>query len=175
MRWGDSDHQFVRPVHALTMLHGSDIVPGEVLGLQSGNVTGGHRFLCRENITIKHADEYEATLEQAGRVIPLFSKRRDLIAAQLDEHAGKTKAVWIGHANLSLQEMLALSNEERSVMSALLDEVAALVEWPVVYVGEFEKEYLEVPQECLILTMQQNQKYFPLLDANGKLLNKFLV
>ena len=175
MRWGDSDHQFVRPVHALTMLHGSSVVPGEVLGLQSGNVTSGHRFLCHESITIKHADEYELTLEQSGRVIPGFAKRREMIAVHLDKQAEKIRATWIGHANLSLQELLALSNEERSVMSTLLDEVAALVEWPAVYVGEFEQEYLDVPQECLILTMQQNQKYFPLLDAGGKLLNKFLI
>jgi len=175
MRWGNSEHQFVRPVHALTMLHGSRIVHGEVLGLQSGNVTRGHRFLSGENITIKHADDYEATLEQAGRVIADFAKRREMIAVQLDEHAEKSKATWIGHANLSLQELLVLSNEERSVMSTLLDEVTALVEWPAVYVGEFEAEFLEVPQECLILTMQQHQKYFPLLDAGGKLLNKFLI
>jgi len=175
MRWGDSDHQFVRPVHALTMLHGSSIIPGEILGLQSGNVTRGHRFLCAENITIKNADDYEETLEQSGNVIPCFSKRRDMIAVQLDEQAENLGATWIGHTNLSMQELMGLSNEERSVMSALLDEVSALVEYPAVYVGEFEEEYLEVPQECLILTMQQNQKYFPLLDTRGKLLNKFLM
>ncbi len=175
MRWGDSEHQFVRPVHALTLLHGKRIVLGEVLGLQSGNVTRGHRFLSHESITIKSADSYEAALEREGHVIPNFAKRREMIAVQLDEHAERIKATWIGHANLPLQELLALSNEERSVMSTLLDEVTALVEWPAVYIGEFEDEFLEVPQECLILTMQQNQKYFPLLDAKGKLLNKFLI
>ncbi len=175
MRWGDTDHQFVRPVHALTLLHGSSIVPGEVLGLHSRNVTSGHRFMSSDNIIIHSADGYEGTLEEEGRVIPLFAKRRERIAAQLAEQAKKLKATWIGHANVSLPELLALSNEERSVTSTLLDEVTALVEWPAVYVGEFEAEYLEVPQECLILTMQQNQKYFPLLDANGKLLNKFLI
>ncbi len=174
MRWGDTEHQFVRPVHALTMLHGSSVVPGEVLGLHSGNVTSGHRFMSRDNIIIHSADGYAGTLEE-GRVIPFFAKRREMIAAQLNEQAKKLKATWIGHANVSLQELLALSDEERSVTSILLDEVTALVEWPAVYVGEFEAEYLEVPQECLILTMQQNQKYFPLLDANGKLLNKFLI
>ena len=175
MRWGDTEHQFVRPVHALTMLHGSSIVPGEVLGLHSGNVTSGHRFLSSENVTIHSADGYEAVLEQEGHVIPSFAKRREMIAVKLDERAEKIKATWVGHANVPLSELLALSNEERSVMSTLLDEVTALVEWPAVYVGEFEAEYLEVPQECLILTMQQHQKYFPLLDANGKLLNKFLI
>ena len=175
MRWGNSEHQFVRPVHALTMLHGKRVVPGELFGLQSGNVTRGHRFMSHESLTIKNADDYENVLESEGHVVPRFAKRREMIAVKLDEIAEKNKATWIGHANLSLQELMTLSNEERSVMSTLLDEVTALVEWPAVYVGEFEEEFLEVPQECLILTMQQHQKYFPLLDASGKLLNKFLI
>ncbi len=175
MRWGDSEHQFVRPVHALTMLHGSRIVHGEVLGLQSGNVTRGHRFLSGGAIALNHADDYEAVLESEGCVIADFAKRREMIAVQLDQNAGKNNAMWIGHSNMSMQELQVLSNEERSVLSTLLDEVTALVEWPAVYVGKFEEEFLEVPQECLILTMQQHQKYFPLLDANGKLLNKFLI
>ncbi len=175
MRWGDSDHQFVRPVHGLTILHGGRVVPAEVLGLSSGNVTSGHRFMCSERVTIAHADDYEAILARDGRVIASFAQRRDSIAARLDELADEHKSIWIGHANFDLQKLLGMSNEERSVLSSLLDEVTALVEWPEVYVGEFEKEFLEVPQECLILTMQQNQKYFPLLDSNGKLLNKFLI
>jgi len=175
MRWGDSDHQFVRPVHALTVLHGSRTIMVEVLGLQSGNVTSGHRFLSQESITIERADDYENVLENDGHVIPSFAKRREMIAVKLDENAESLKAIWVGHANFDLQKLLSLSNEDRSVLSTLLDEVTALVEWPEVYIGEFEKEYLEVPQECLILTMQQNQKYFPLLDNNGKLLNKFLI
>ena len=175
MRWGDTDHQFVRPVHGLILLHGGSVVPGEVLGLQSGNITRGHRFLCSEPVTIRHAEEYADTLEHSGRVIASYDRRREMIAVRLDEHAEKNQATWIGHGNLSLKELLALSNEERSVLSTLLDEVTALVEWPAVYAGEFEAEFLEVPQECLILTMQQNQKYFPLLDANGKLLNRFLI
>ncbi|MDD5179962.1 MAG: glycine--tRNA ligase subunit beta [Gallionellaceae bacterium] len=175
MRWGDADHQFVRPAHALTMLHGKHIVLGEVLGLQSGNATSGHRFLSSGTIMLKNADDYELVLESEGCVIADFAKRREMIAVRLDQSAAKANAVWIGHSNMSTQELQVLSNEERSVMSTLLDEVTALVEWPAVYVGEFEAEYLEVPQECLILTMQQNQKYFPLLDAEGKLLNKFLI
>ena len=175
MRWGDSEHQFVRPVHALTMLHGKRVVPGELLGQQSGNVTRGHRFLSAGAITLTHADDYEALLESEGCVIADFGKRREMIAMQLDQGAGKANAMWIGHSNMSLQELMVLSNEERSVLSTLLDEVTALVEWPAVYIGEFGTEFLEVPQECLILTMQQHQKYFPLLDTGGKLLNKFLV
>ncbi|MBI4938711.1 MAG: glycine--tRNA ligase subunit beta [Nitrosomonadales bacterium] len=175
MRWGDSEHQFVRPVHALTMLHGKRVVPGEVLGLQSGNVTRGHRFMSAGAIPLNHADQYAFLLESEGCVIADFTKRREMIAIQLDQCAAKHGAIWIGHSNLSMGELLVLSNEERSVLSTLLDEVTALVEWPAVYVGEFDAEFLEVPQECLILTMQQHQKYFPLIDGSGKLLNKFLI
>ena len=176
MRWGDSEHQFVRPVHGLIVLHGKRIVPASVLGLESGNVTSGHRFLCGERVTIAHADEYEATLARDGRVVASFANRRESIAARLDQLAEQNKAIWIGHANFDLSRLMAMTNEERSLLSTLLDEVTALVEWPEVYVGEFEAEFLEVPQECLILTMQQNQKYFPLLDAQtGKLSNRFLI
>ncbi len=175
MRWGDSEHQFVRPAHALTVLHGSRVVVVEVLGLTSGNVTRGHRFLTQDTLTISDADSYEAALERDGRVVPSLSKRRDMIALKLDEQAERLKATWVGHANIDLQKLLGLSNQERSLLSSLLDEVTALVEWPEVYVGEFEAEFLEVPQECLILTMQQNQKYFPLLNSEGRLLNKFLI
>ena len=156
MRWGDSDHQFVRPVHGLIMLHGDRIVPGEVLGLQSGRLTSGHRFLHTGEIQVVSANSYEEALLTHGKVIASFEKRRTKIDEQL-----KAKA----HA----------LNARINPSDGLLDEVTALVEWPVVYVGEFEEEYLEVPQECLILTMQQNQKYFPLLDSDGKLLNKFLL
>jgi glycyl-tRNA synthetase beta chain len=155
MRWGDSDHQFVRPVHGLIMLHGDRIVPGEILGLQSGRITSGHRFLHTGEMSVVSADSYEETMTH-GKVIASFEKRR----TRIDECL-KAKA----------HELNARINPS----DGLLDEVTALVEWPVVYVGEFEEEYLEVPQECLILTMQQNQKYFPLLDSGGKLLNKFLI
>lgn len=176
MRWGDSEHQFVRPVHGLTILHGSRVVAAEVLGLTSGNVTSGHRFMCSERVTIDNADDYEAILARDGRVIASFARRRESIVARLDDLSEQNAAIWVGHANLDLEKLLSMSNEERSVLSTLLDEVTGLVEWPEVYVGEFEEEYLDVPQECLILTMQQNQKYFPLLDAaTGKLLNKFLI
>ncbi len=155
MRWGDSEHLFVRPVHGLILLHGSRVVPGEVLGLTSGQATLGHRFLSAGEIVIAHADEYVAQLT-AGKVVASFAERRASISAQLDAKAGELDATL-------------------NPADGLLDEVTALVEWPVVYVGEFEIEYLEVPQECLILTMQQNQKYFPLLNAAGKLLNQFLI
>jgi len=156
MRWGDKDVQFVRPVHGLVMLHGTRIVPGQVLDLASGNVTSGHRFLGEKAISIVSADGYADTLKSRGKVVADFAERRENIRQQLDAKA---------------RELSATINPAEG----LLDEVTALVEWPVVYVGEFEAEFLEVPQECLILTMQQNQKYFPLLDAGGKLINKFLI
>ena len=156
MRWGDSDVQFVRPVHGLIQLHGETLIPGEVLGLPSRQQTLGHRFLSQGLITIHNAESYAATLRSEGKVVADYAERRGTIAAQL-----ATKA----------QELGAQINQA----DGLLDEVTALVEWPVVYVGEFEAEFLEVPQECLILTMQQNQKYFPLLDATGKLRNQFLI
>ena len=175
MRWGDSEHQFVRPVKSLVLMHGERVVKGEVLGRASSNVTRGHRFLSSGAITLKSADEYENSLSIVGNVVAGFRARRRMIAAQLEHTAGELNAVWIGHGSQAMQELLSLSSVERCTSSALLDEVTALVEWPVVYVGEFDKEFLEVPQECLVLTMQQNQKYFPLLDASGKLLNKFLI
>ncbi|MBE2259688.1 MAG: glycine--tRNA ligase subunit beta [Rhodobacteraceae bacterium] len=155
MRWGDSEHQFVRPVHSLILMHGERVVGGEVLGLQSGRTTLGHRFLSAGEIVVADAAGYAEQLA-AGRVIASFTARRAAVAAQLDAAAGKLGA-------------------RLNPADGLLDEVTALVEWPAVYAGEFEAEYLEVPQECLILTMQQNQKYFPLLDANGRLLNSFLI
>ncbi|WP_319243355.1 glycine--tRNA ligase subunit beta [uncultured Propionivibrio sp.] len=156
MRWGDSDHQFVRPVHGLVQLHGNRVVPGEVLGLKSRAITLGHRFLSSGEITIGNADAYADVLKTQGKVVVSFAERKSIIAGQLDARAAELKAT--------------INPSE-----GLLDEVSSLVEWPVVYVGEFEAEFLDVPQECLILTMQQNQKYFPLLDAGKKLLNKFLI
>ena len=156
MRWGDSDVQFVRPVHGLILLHGADVVPGEVLGLRSGNTTLGHRFLADGPLTIASAEEYEGKLETAGKAVVSFARRREMIASQLQAKADELGA-------------------QVKLIDALLDEVTALVEWPVVYVSEFEAEYLEVPQECLILTMQANQKYFPLFNADGKLQNRFLI
>jgi len=156
MRWGDGDAQFVRPVHKLVMVHGTSIVPGSVLGLASGNVTRGHRFMSSGDVTIANADEYEARLKTEGGVIPDFDERRTSIQAALLSEANRLGA--------SLGEY-----------RDTLDEVTALVERPSVYVGAFDPTFLEVPQECLILTMRQNQKYFPLFDANERLLSRFLI
>ncbi|HUW75131.1 MAG TPA: glycine--tRNA ligase subunit beta [Gallionella sp.] len=148
---------FVRPVHGIVALHGADILPVSALGLIAGRETRGHRFEAQNaRMEIRDADSYETQLEYEGAVIPGFDKRRAAIARQLAAAASK--------------EGLKPIDDE-----TLLDEVTALVERPNVLVGMFEKKFLDVPQECLILTMKANQKYFPLLDANGKLTNKFLI
>lgn len=156
MRWGNSDIQFVRPVHGLVMLHGEQIITGQVLGLSSGRTTLGHRFLSHGELSLPHAEAYADTLRTQGYVMASFQDRQAHIAAQLAAAAEQEGARLVDNA-------------------ALLAEVTALVEWPVVYVGEFEEDFLRVPQECLILTMQQNQKYFPLLDEKGKLRSRFLI
>jgi glycyl-tRNA synthetase beta chain len=156
---GWSDVKFVRPAHSLLALHGSTVVPIEVLGLKAGNTTHGHRFeAALDPVRIEHADTYAAALEKDGSVIASFEARRAEIVRQLAAAAAK-----VGGGATVIQD------------EALLDEVTALVERPNVLVCRFEKEFLEVPQECLILTMKANQKYFPLLDAKGKLTNQFLV
>ncbi len=154
---GWSSVNFVRPAHGLVALHGAEIVPVSVLGLTAGRKTQGHRFEANVNpVVLKNADSYESQMENEGAVIPSFEKRRSEIARQLAAAAAK--------------EGLKPIDDE-----ALLDEVTALVERPNVLVGTFESEYLSVPQECLILTMKANQKYFPLLDSKGKLTNRFLI
>jgi glycyl-tRNA synthetase beta chain len=156
---GWTDVKFVRPAHSLLALHGSQVVPVEMLGLRAGNTTHGHRFeAVSDTIGIRDADSYAATLETEGAVIASFEARRAEIARQL-----AAAAAAVGGGARPVED------------EALLDEVTALVERPNVLVCEFERQFLEVPQECLILTMKVNQKYFPLLDAKGKLTNRFLV
>ena len=150
---------FVRPAHGLLALHGADVVLLKALGLTSGNSTQGHRFEAAVSpVVIKHADQYAETLRKDGAVIASFAERRAEIVSQLAAAADK-----IGGGVKPIED------------EALLDEVTALVERPKVLVCSFEKEFLAVPQECLILTMKANQKYFPLLDAAGKLTHQFLV
>ena len=148
---------FVRPAHGLVALHGADVVPVATLGLVAGRTTTGHRFeAANPTVTLRDADSYADQLVGEGAVIPGFDARRAEIVRQLTEAAAK--------------EGLKPIDDE-----ALLDEVCALVERPNVLTCQFEPEFLEVPQECLILTMKANQKYFPLLDAQAKLTNKFLI
>ncbi len=155
MRWGSGNAEFVRPVHGLIMLHGTRVVRGEVLGVKSSNHTLGHRFLVPRPITLERADDYERVLRRDGKVVPSFAMRRSEITKQFAKVAG--------------------DRVELVADDALLDEVTALVEAPTVYAGEFSPEFLEIPQECLILSMQQHQKYVPVRDkATGKLLPRFL-
>jgi len=147
--------QFVRPVHLLTALHGDQVLPLSLLGLTAGRTTMGHRFLSHGGpIAIDHADNYAQVLETEGKVLASSEARKESIRTQLLEKAGADQVL---------------------MPESLLDEVAALVEWPVVYECRFEEEFLAVPQECLILTMQTNQKYFALTDAEGKLRSRFLI
>jgi glycyl-tRNA synthetase beta chain len=153
LKAGQTVH-FVRPAHGLVALYGNEILPVSSLGLTAGRTTQGHRFHCKVPITLDHADHYEEKLLTEGQVVASFEVRRSQI-----EKALNTKAA-----------------PDRVVMpDALLDEVTSLVEWPQVLEGRFEAAFLSVPQECLILTMQQNQKYFALTDAQGRLTNRFLL
>jgi len=156
---GWSSVHFVRPAHGLVALHGSTVVPVKALGLKAGNSTKGHRFEAKQDtVVLKDADSYASALLSDGAVIASFAERRAEIVRQLAAAATR-----VGGGVRPIED------------EALLDEVTALVERPNVLVCAFEKEFLAVPQECLILTMKANQKYFPLLDAAGKLTNQFLV
>ncbi|MBI3726784.1 MAG: glycine--tRNA ligase subunit beta [Burkholderiales bacterium] len=150
---GETVH-FVRPVHKIIALHGEDIVPLHLLGLDSNRTTMGHRFLSGGEVSIAKAEDYAANLKTEGKVIASFNERKEQIRAALLGKAGADQVL---------------------MPESLLDEVTALVEWPVVYECNFEQEFLAVPQECLILTMQTNQKYFALTDATGKLRSRFLI
>jgi len=159
MRWGSGEAQFVRPVHGVVLLHGRRTVPGTVLGVASTNRTLGHRFLGEGVLTVRQASDYEKQLTRAGRVIPHFETRREMMARALDTAAHRLGAGtrWdVGRA------------------AELVDEVACLVEFPVVLVGRFDAAFLEVPRECLVMSMQQHQKYFPVVSADNRLLNQFL-
>jgi len=150
--WNDT--KFVRPAHSLLALHGDEVVPVIALGLDAQRTTDGHRFLSRKDIPIASADAYEETLAAEGKIVASFAERRARIVEGLQRMAGTDKPI---------------------MPDALLDEVSALVEWPAVYAGAFDAAFLDVPPECLILTMQQNQKYFALAGRYGKLVNRFLL
>jgi len=156
---GWSSVAFVRPAHGLVALHGADVVPTTLLGLQAGRTTRGHRFESPQpHIELRDADSYAAQLAEQGAVVASFAERRALIARQL-----ATAAAQVGGGVRPIDD------------DALLDEVTALVERPNVLVGQFDEAFLAVPQECLVLTMKANQKYFPLVDAQGRLTNRFLL
>ena len=169
---GWSTVSFVRPAHGLLALHGSAVVPVHALGLQAGNSTQGHRFeALMSPVLITHADDYAATLARDGVVIASFDERSHLMVQALRSEAkrlGRRLEVEPPHLSDDQAEAALLDN-------ALVQEVTGLVERPTVMVCNFDKEFLDVPQECLILTMKANQKYFPLFDDAGKLSNQFLI
>ena len=154
MRWGSKSTQFIRPVHTFTQLYGDRLIPGTVLGLESARVIQGHRFHGNKQFELDHADNYLAMLEQHF-VLADHQQRKQSILENLNATAEKLGAL-------------------PDVNEALLDEVTALVEWPVVLTAGFEQEFLAVPKEALIYTMKDDQKYFPLLSQSGELLDKFL-
>ncbi len=155
MRWGDLDAQFVRPVHWIVLLFDDEIIDAEILGVKTGRETRGHRFHHPDPISIPAPAEYEVLLESEGKVIADFARRRITVRAQVEEAAAKHQA--------------------RAVIDDdLLDEVTAMVEWPVAITGRFDERFLEVPQEALISTMKTNQKYFHLVDKQNRLLPYFI-
>ncbi|MCO4799925.1 MAG: glycine--tRNA ligase subunit beta, partial [Colwelliaceae bacterium] len=154
MRWGSERIQFIRPVHTLTLMYGDKVINGETLGVSSNNLIQGHRFHHHGLVSLTHADNYEATLKEAF-VIADYEERQQLIINQIQK------------AEQSLSASALVDQE-------LLDEVTALVEWPVTLVGSFDEEFLEVPAEPLIYSMKDHQKYFPVKDKEGNLINKFI-
>ena len=155
MRWGDSDAEFVRPVHWLLMMLGEQVIEAAVLGVQASNATYGHRFHAPEKITLSHADDYPHVLEQKGYVLADFEERQTRIEHETRECATQHDAVSI-------------------IDEALLDEVTALVEWPAPICGTYDEHFLDLPREVLIASMQDHQKYFPLENKDGQLVNKFI-
>ena len=158
MRWGSSQVEFVRPVHSVILLYGKKVIAAEILGCKTGNVTHGHRFMADEKLKIPAASEYEAVLEKDGKVMVDFHKRRECIRAEaercIEKQLGKKGSVLI--------------------TEDLLDEVTGLVEYPVALCGQFDKDFLCVPKEVLISSMQDHQRYFPVIDAKGELLPYFV-
>ena len=155
MRWGGGTAEFVRPAHWVVLMYGADVVPGQILDLPTGNRTRGHRFMAPRDIVLRSPSSYAARLETTGKVVVDFAVRRSRIRAGV----------------------LALAQAEGTtaiVTDALLDEVTALVEWPVPIAGRFEERFLALPPEVLIATLQDHQRYFPTRDANGRLTPLFI-
>lgn len=155
MRWGDSDVQFVRPVHTVTLLLGDELIPAKILGIDSARTVRGHRFMGEPEFTIDNADQYPQILMERGKVIADYEQRKALIKQDAEKAAKEIGGI----ADLS---------------ESLLEEVASLVEWPVVLTAKFEEKFLAVPAEALVYTMKGDQKYFPVYDAAGKLLPNFI-
>ena len=154
MRWGSGRTQFIRPVHTLIMMYGSEVINGEILSVASSNISQGHRFHHQGELVISSADNYQAEL-LAAKVVADYQARQATIASEIEKAAQTLNAT-------------ALVDQD------LLDEVTSLVEWPVILVGDFDQAFLEVPAEPLIYSMKDHQKYFPVLDKSGQLVNKFI-
>lgn len=154
MRWGDTRVEFVRPVHWLVLLFGDKVLPAKLFNISAGRLSRGHRFMSSGNVTIDTPEDYSSTLK-TNHVIANFNERRDLISKQLQQISETEKA------NVVIDE-------------ALLDEVTALVEWPVALMGQFDKGFLAVPEEALISAMKEHQRYFHMTDQNGKMLPRFI-
>ncbi len=155
MRWGNNEVEFVRPIKWILLLSGKQTIDCEIMGIKSGNQTFGHRFHHPQAITITQADSYDEVLKQEGKVLADYNERRDLIKAQV--------------------ETIAKQNNGQAVIDPdLLDEVTALVEWPVSFIGNFNQDFLRLPKEVLIASMQDHQKYFPVLNKQGELLACFI-
>ncbi len=155
MRWGDKATQFVRPVHTITLLLGSEVVEGEILGIKSDRIIRGHRFMGEPEFTIENADQYPTILLERGKVVADYETRKAIIKTGAEAAA---KALG-GKADLT---------------ESLLEEVTSLVEWPVVLTAKFEEKFLQVPSEALVYTMKGDQKYFPVYDNDGKLMPNFI-
>ncbi|GAA3549843.1 glycine--tRNA ligase subunit beta [Zobellella aerophila] len=155
MRWGDYSTQFIRPVHTVTLLLGDQLLDGQILGIDSARTIRGHRFMGEAEFQLEHADQYLTLLEQKGKVLADFERRKAMIEAGVEQAAAAVG----GKADLD---------------DELLEEVASLVEWPVVLTAAFEEAFLKVPAEALVYTMKGDQKYFPVYDAEGRLLPKFI-
>ncbi|WP_119773676.1 glycine--tRNA ligase subunit beta [Vibrio cholerae] len=155
MRWGDKETQFIRPVKTLTILFGSELIQGEILGVKSDRIVRGHRFMGEAEFTIESAEQYPAILEERGKVIADYATR---------------KAMIIEGSQQAAQQLGGIADLE----DALVEEVTSLVEWPVVMTAKFEEKFLKVPAEALVYTMKGDQKYFPVYDSSKKLLPNFI-
>lgn len=155
MRWGNSTHEFVRPIKWLVILHGEKVIQTEIMGINSDNITRGHRFHGQQNIQIASAEDYEEDLEKKGHVIPSFNKRKEKILREIAK----------------INENI---NGKVEINANLLNEVVGLVEWPTVIRGNFDNHFLSLPEEVLISSMQKHQKYFPVRSEKGELTNNFV-
>ena len=155
MRWGSHNIEFIRPIHSITMMYGSECIAGKIYGIDSSNMISGHRFLGQQQIQLEHADDYLKVLQEHGRVIADFETRKNLIATSIEKLSKELGGI-------------------TPIDADLLEEVTAITEWPCAYAASFDEKFLQVPSEALISTMKCDQKYFPVFDQEGKLTSRFI-